>query len=150
MFYNFKITDYFQISFEFLIISSFWRAVLKLLCKQYCVCFLTWKYNYYSRYRLSNIDFFFNENIKKFLNIRKTYDLVRGNPIIEIKFKQNLNCKVCQKLWVRLRMFDKVCQSRAYSFSSLFISDVATLSQNDHKLCSATYILYSKKMEIKR
>jgi len=31
------------------------------------------------------------------------------------------------------------------SFSSLFILDVATYSQKDHKLFSATYILCSKK-----
>ncbi len=31
-----------------------------------------------------------------------------------------------------------------YSFSSLFILDVATLSQKDHKLFSAPYILCSK------
>jgi len=34
---------------------------------------------------------------------------------------------------------------RAYSFSSLFILDVTTLSQKDHKLFSTTYILCSKK-----
>jgi hypothetical protein len=35
---------------------------------------------------------------------------------------------------------------RDYSFSSLFILDVATKSQKDHKLFSAPYILCSKKI----
>jgi len=37
-------------------------------------------------------------------------------------------------------------QCRSYSFSSLFILDVATYSQIDHKLFSATHILCSKKI----
>jgi len=41
-------------------------------------------------------------------------------------------------------------QSGAYSFSSLFILDVATKSQKDHKLFSATFNLWSKEMAIKR
>jgi len=36
-------------------------------------------------------------------------------------------------------------QWRVYSFSSLFLLAVATKSQKDHKLYSATYILCSKK-----
>jgi len=41
-------------------------------------------------------------------------------------------------------------QWQAYTFGSLFISDVATSSQKDLKLFSATYILCSKKLAIKR
>ena len=37
-------------------------------------------------------------------------------------------------------------QWQAYTFSSMFILDVATKSQKDHKLFSATYILCSKKI----
>ena len=40
----------------------------------------------------------------------------------------------------------QIDQLRAYSFSSLFILDVATQSQKDHKLFSATYILCGKKL----
>jgi len=38
----------------------------------------------------------------------------------------------------------------SYSFSSLFILDVATESQKDHKLFSATYILCNKKIGDKK
>ncbi len=38
------------------------------------------------------------------------------------------------------------CNGTAYSFSSLFISDVATYSQKDHKLFSTTYNLCCKKI----
>jgi hypothetical protein len=40
----------------------------------------------------------------------------------------------------------KLDEWRAYSFSSLFILDVATESQKDHKLFSATYNLCSEKI----
>ena len=36
-----------------------------------------------------------------------------------------------------------ILQWKAYGFSSMFILDVATKSQKDHKLFSATYILCS-------
>jgi hypothetical protein len=44
---------------------------------------------------------------------------------------------VCQGLWPS--------QRQAYSFSSLFTLDVATKSQKDHNLFSATYIYVPSK-----
>ena len=37
-------------------------------------------------------------------------------------------------------------QWQAYAFSSMFVFDVATKSQKDHKLFSTIYILCSKKV----
>ena len=45
---------------------------------------------------------------------------------------------------------DAIVKWQVYSFSSLFISDVATLSQKDHKLFSATNILSNKNYAIER
>ncbi len=44
----------------------------------------------------------------------------------------------------------KILQWGAYSFSLLFVLDVATKSQKDHKAFSATYNLCSKKMDNKK
>jgi hypothetical protein len=49
-------------------------------------------------------------------------------------------------LWICIGICKQVLlQMGAYSFSSLFLLDVATESQKVHKLFSATYILCNKK-----
>jgi len=72
--------------------------------------------------------------------------------------------QMCLKSWEFMPKLKKMClllslqcnttsrseQWQAYSFSSLFMSDVATKSQKDHKLFSATYNLCSKRTDNKK
>jgi len=63
-----------------------------------------------------------------------------------------LNYNHCCKLTINchtLLTSHHFLQWRAYSFSSLFLSDVTTKSQKDHKLFSVTYILQKLAMRRK-
>jgi len=68
-------------------------------------------------------------------------------------FMVNIFCHKYSSLTVNMWKWKKQCLLRltpdrqAHSFSSFFIADVATWSQKDHKLFSATYILCSKRRQ---
>jgi len=52
----------------------------------------------------------------------------------------------CQRNYIAKAASKMLMKWGAYTFSSLFILDVATLSQKDHKLFITTYNLCSKKI----